>query len=148
VLRAQSTGQKPEIPFFFVVGLRPTTKKKGSNGFLDFCPVHRLLIHALIWQSQNSHTNFPQINGNLLSYHSLWRSPSITLKEVRPSMTPTQYAQFLQFLQNDLELSASSIAIAQKQREQDPGPLPIILWQYGLVTLEQLDQIYDWLEAS
>jgi len=63
-------------------------------------------------------------------------------------MTPTQYAQFLQFLQNDLELSASSIAIAQKQREQDPGPLPIILWQYGLVTLEQLDQIYDWLEAS
>lgn len=63
-------------------------------------------------------------------------------------MTPTQHAQFLQFLQNDLELSASSIAIAQKQREQDPGPLPIILWQYGLVTLEQLDQIYDWLETS
>ncbi|NJN86734.1 MAG: DUF2949 domain-containing protein [Leptolyngbyaceae cyanobacterium SL_7_1] len=63
-------------------------------------------------------------------------------------MTPTQQAQFLQFLQNDLELSASSIAVAQKQRSQDPGPLPIILWQYGLVTLEQLDQIYDWLETS
>jgi len=24
----------------------------------------------------------------------------------------------------------------------------MLLWQYGLVTLEQLDQIYDWLEAS
>jgi Protein of unknown function (DUF2949) len=24
--------------------------------------------------------------------------------------------------------------------------LPIILWQYGLVTLSQLNQIFDWLE--
>jgi hypothetical protein len=25
--------------------------------------------------------------------------------------------------------------------------LPMILWQYGLVTIEQLDRIYDWMEA-
>jgi hypothetical protein len=25
--------------------------------------------------------------------------------------------------------------------------LPMILWQYGLVTLKQLDQIFDWLET-
>lgn len=63
-------------------------------------------------------------------------------------MMSAQHLRFLQFLQNDLDLSAASIAIAQKQREQDLGPLPIILWQYGLVTLEQLDQIFDWLETA
>jgi hypothetical protein len=38
--------------------------------------------------------------------------------------------------------------VALKHSEQDPGPLPMILWQYGLVTLEQLEQIYDWMEAA
>ncbi|HEY9624050.1 MAG TPA: DUF2949 domain-containing protein [Crinalium sp.] len=63
-------------------------------------------------------------------------------------MTAAKYSRFIQFLQDDLAISPSSIAIAQKHREQDPGPLSMILWQYGLVTLEQLDRIYDWLETA
>lgn len=55
-------------------------------------------------------------------------------------------SQLVQFLEEELAISTSSIAIALRHREQDPGPLPIILWQYGLITLEQLNQIYDWLE--
>jgi hypothetical protein len=62
--------------------------------------------------------------------------------------TPTTYSRFIRFLQEDLALSAASIAIALRHREQDPGPLPMILWQYGLVTIEQLAQIYDWLEQA
>jgi hypothetical protein len=63
-------------------------------------------------------------------------------------MAPANYSQLIQFLQEDLSISASSIAIALRHREQDPGPLPMILWKYGLITLEQLDQIYDWLEQA
>jgi hypothetical protein len=63
-------------------------------------------------------------------------------------MAPTTNPRFLRFLQEDLAISHSSLAIALRHREQDPGPLPMILWQYGLVTLEQLDQIYDWLETA
>lgn len=62
-------------------------------------------------------------------------------------MAPATYSKFLRFLQEELAISRDSIAIAQRYREQDPGPLPMILWQYGLVTLEQLDRIYDWLET-
>ncbi len=62
-------------------------------------------------------------------------------------MAPATYTQFIRFLQEDLAISAASIAVALRHREQDPGPLPMILWQYGLITLEQLDQIYDWLET-
>lgn len=55
--------------------------------------------------------------------------------------------QLIDFLQEELDLSATSIAIALRHSEQDPGPLPMILWQYGLVSLEELEQIFDWLEG-
>lgn len=63
-------------------------------------------------------------------------------------MTPATYSRFIRFLQEELALSSASLSIALRYREQDPGPLPMILWQYGLVTLEQLDRIFDWLETA
>ncbi|MBD2020455.1 DUF2949 domain-containing protein [Leptolyngbya sp. FACHB-36] len=63
-------------------------------------------------------------------------------------MAPATYTRFIRFLQDELALSTASIAIALRHVEHDPGPLPMILWQYGLVTLEQLEQIYDWLEQA
>jgi hypothetical protein len=74
-------------------------------------------------------------------------SPGVYSKEVN-GMTPAKYSRFLQFLEEDLSLSTSSIAIALRHREHDPGPIAMILWQYGLVTLEQLDRIFDWLETA
>ncbi|KAB8331694.1 DUF2949 domain-containing protein [Scytonema tolypothrichoides VB-61278] len=62
-------------------------------------------------------------------------------------MSPSTYSRFISFLQEDLAISTASIAIALRRREQDPGPLPMILWQYGLITIEQLEKIYDWLET-
>jgi hypothetical protein len=56
--------------------------------------------------------------------------------------------KLINFLQDDLAISSSSMSIALKQAEHNPGPLPMILWQYGLVTIEQLDQIYDWMEET
>ncbi len=58
------------------------------------------------------------------------------------------YTQFIRFLQEELRLSNDSIAIAERSLQKNPGPLPMILWQYGLVTLEDLDRIYDWLETT
>ena len=51
----------------------------------------------------------------------------------------------IDFLQSTLHLSADSIILAWKQAEQTPSLLPITLWQYGLISLSQLDQIFDWL---
>lgn len=62
-------------------------------------------------------------------------------------MPPITYAQFIKFLQEEINLSDNSITMAQRSVEQNSGLLPMVLWQYGLVTLEQLDKIYDWLEA-
>jgi hypothetical protein len=62
-------------------------------------------------------------------------------------MIATTQNRLLSFLKDELLLSSNSIELALRQFEQNPGPLPIILWQYGLITLDQLSSIYDWLET-
>jgi hypothetical protein len=63
-------------------------------------------------------------------------------------MSQSTYSRMIRFLQDDLAISTDSLAVALRHCEQDPGPLPMVLWQYGLVTMEQLEQIYDWLETA
>ena len=63
-------------------------------------------------------------------------------------MRSVNYSKLIRFLQEELAISKDSIAIAQRYCENNPGPLPMILWQYGLVTLEQLDRIFEWLETA
>ncbi|NJN63273.1 MAG: DUF2949 domain-containing protein [Coleofasciculaceae cyanobacterium RL_1_1] len=62
--------------------------------------------------------------------------------------TDRQYSRLIQFLRQDLELSPDSIAVAQRHHKLDRGPLPMILLKYGLIDLDQLDSIYDWLERT
>ncbi|PSF37592.1 DUF2949 domain-containing protein [Aphanothece hegewaldii CCALA 016] len=52
------------------------------------------------------------------------------------------------FLQQDLGLSSEQIGFALRQIQQAPNQLPMILWQYGMVNLQQLDQIFDVLETA
>jgi hypothetical protein len=55
----------------------------------------------------------------------------------------------IQFLQKDLAIPRSSVDVAVNQlADQPPHLLPMVLWQYGLVTLEQLDRIFDWMELQ
>lgn len=61
--------------------------------------------------------------------------------------SPQSNSQLILFLQEELDISAKSIALALRHSQQNPGPLPMILWQYGLVSIEQLEQIFDWLEG-
>ena len=63
-------------------------------------------------------------------------------------MKPAIYEKFFKFLTEDLALSNDSIEIVQRSIQEHPAPIPMILWQYGLVTLEELDRIYDWLHSK
>jgi hypothetical protein len=57
-------------------------------------------------------------------------------------------AKLLDYLQGELAISNSAIAVALRHSEQDASQLPMVLWQYGLVTLEELNLIFDWLDGS
>ena len=63
-------------------------------------------------------------------------------------MTLSQNTLLIQFLQNELAVSENSIASALRQSDQDTSLFPIVLWQYGLITLEQLDQVFDLLAST
>ncbi len=52
----------------------------------------------------------------------------------------------IRFLREELVLPAAAIELAARQSEQNTTALPMVLWQYGLVTLSQLDQIFDQME--
>ncbi|MBI4780943.1 MAG: DUF2949 domain-containing protein [Oscillatoriophycideae cyanobacterium NC_groundwater_1537_Pr4_S-0.65um_50_18] len=59
----------------------------------------------------------------------------------------TSNPQLIQFLQHELAVSSAEINVLLRHPEQAHAPLPMLLWQYGLITLQQLEQIFDWLES-
>ncbi|MGB3513767.1 MAG: DUF2949 domain-containing protein [Microcoleaceae cyanobacterium] len=60
----------------------------------------------------------------------------------------TKQAQLITFLKWELSISDSAIATALRHQDEDASQLPMILWQYGLVSLKQLDKIFDWLQMA
>lgn len=76
--------------------------------------------------------------------HSQLKTPLIT----DPAMAPSTYSEFIRFLTEELSISASSIDFALRQCKNAYDPLQMVLWQYGLISLEQLDRIFDWLEST
>jgi hypothetical protein len=64
-------------------------------------------------------------------------------------MSKLKLVKFLNFLQADLAISKDSIELALRNlRQYSPVLLPMLLWQYGLVDLNQLEQIFDWLDRT
>ncbi len=63
-------------------------------------------------------------------------------------MKSTRLQRLIHFLKDELAIPSASIELAVRHQPETPNLLPMILWQYGLVTLNQLDQIFDWLETA
>tara|TARA_Y200000002_G_C22543555_1_gene605083 strand:+ start:141 stop:326 length:186 start_codon:yes stop_codon:yes gene_type:complete len=52
------------------------------------------------------------------------------------------------FLQRRLGLSTNALNLGLRQAELEQAPLPIVLWSFGLLSLEQLQQVFDWQNAQ
>ncbi|QFS51785.1 DUF2949 domain-containing protein [Nostoc sphaeroides] len=63
-------------------------------------------------------------------------------------MESRKYTKLINFLLEELAIPAAGISLALRHVEQTPSLLPMVLWQYGLITLTQLNQIFDWLEVA
>jgi hypothetical protein len=50
----------------------------------------------------------------------------------------------INFLREKLEIPIEYLTMALRQSQAIPHQLPMVLWQYGLISLEQLEQIFDW----
>jgi len=49
------------------------------------------------------------------------------------------------YLFNVLGLDESAIELAIKLSIKNNTPLPILLWSYGMLTIEELDKLYSFL---
>ena len=61
---------------------------------------------------------------------------------------PPPSRPLLQYLQRQIGLSTEALNLGLRQAELEQSPLPIVLWSFGLLNLDQLQQVLDWLELQ
>ena len=49
------------------------------------------------------------------------------------------------YLLNEIGLEESSIELGLKLSKKNNTQLPILLWSYGMLTIEELDKLYSFL---
>jgi len=55
------------------------------------------------------------------------------------------YKEMIIYLFNELGLEESSIELGIKLSLKNSTPLPILLWSYGMLTIDELDKLYSFL---
>ena len=55
------------------------------------------------------------------------------------------YKEMIIYLLNEVGLDESSIELGLKLSIKKNTPLPILLWSYGMLTIEELDKLYSYL---
>ena len=55
------------------------------------------------------------------------------------------YKEMIIYLFNEVGLEESSIELGLKLSIKNKTPLPILLWSYGMLTIEELDKLYSFL---
>ena len=53
--------------------------------------------------------------------------------------------KIISFLVDEIGLENSSIELGLKLSIKNKTPLPILLWRYGILTIDELDQLYTYL---
>ena len=61
---------------------------------------------------------------------------------------PPPAPALLRYLRQQLGLSESALAMGLKQADLEQAPLPVVLWRYGLINLEQLDTVLSWQDQQ
>ncbi len=88
-----------------------------------------MALAACVGREQDGHT---QIGG-----------PMVISSSPQPPPCPA----LLRFLRHELGLSDNALQLGLKQSDQEQAPLPVVLWRFGLITLEQFDQVLSWQAA-
>ena len=53
--------------------------------------------------------------------------------------------EMILYLFNEVGLEVCSIELGIKLSKRNNTPLPILLWSYGMLTIEELDKLYTFL---
>jgi hypothetical protein len=67
---------------------------------------------------------------------------------ISSSPQPSPPQALLRFLRHQLGLSESAIAMGIRHSEAEQAPLAVVLWRFGLISLEQFEQVLDWQDQQ
>jgi hypothetical protein len=67
---------------------------------------------------------------------------------ISTSPQPHPSPALIDHLRQDLGLSDKALNLGLRQAQQEQAPLPVVLWRFGLISLEQLDQLLSWQEQQ
>jgi hypothetical protein len=67
---------------------------------------------------------------------------------ITTSPQPVPSTALVDFLRRDIGLSDDALALGLRQAVQEQAPLPVTLWRFGLISLVQLDRVYDWQDRQ
>ena len=60
-------------------------------------------------------------------------------------MNNNLYKEMIIYLNCEVGLDESSIELGIRLSKKNNTPLPILLWSYGMLTIEELDKLYSFL---
>ena len=63
-----------------------------------------------------------------------------------PQLPPSE--ALLRRLRQELGLSESALGLGLRQAELEQAPLPVVLWRFGLINLEQFDALLTWQDTG
>jgi dTDP-4-dehydrorhamnose 3,5-epimerase-like enzyme len=55
--------------------------------------------------------------------------------------------QVIDFVQQEFGISRAEV-ITALHHDESASQFPLILWQYGFITVQQLDRLFEWLEGA
>lgn len=60
------------------------------------------------------------------------------------SPQPPPPAELVRHLRHDLGVGENALELGIRQSQLEQAPLPVVLWRFGLITLDQFDRILAW----
>jgi hypothetical protein len=66
----------------------------------------------------------------------------------RKSIRLVNNPQLIHYLKQDLGLSEAALALVTRQHQPTVTELPIALWNHGLIDLDQVERVFDWIERT
>ncbi len=60
-------------------------------------------------------------------------------------MRNTSSEKMIDFLLNEIGIKRDSLELGIKLSIKNNSPLPVQMWSYGILTLEELDKLYSYL---
>ena len=65
---------------------------------------------------------------------------------ISTSPQPQPPQALIEHLRQNLALSEKALNLGLRQAALEQAPLPVVLWRYGLISLDQLDELLNWQE--